>query len=182
MAWVVLIPKNYSLFIWNSNVTGHPVLYLAALPPAPIAVIYLYIFSVGVPIFISGFLLFLHFPLPLVISVWMMSSLFCFFNNLFIYLFLATLGLCCCMWAVSSCGERGLPSGCGPHAVRCGGFSYCRLQTLGTWASVAVAHGPLVKKCRIFPDQGSNWCALHWQANSYPLYPQRNPLFVVLLA
>ena len=26
----------------------------------------------------------------------------------FIYLFLAVLGLCCCAWAFSSCGERGL--------------------------------------------------------------------------
>ena len=25
-----------------------------------------------------------------------------------IYLFLAALGLCCCAWAFSSCGERGL--------------------------------------------------------------------------
>ena len=34
-----------------------------------------------------------------------------FFNKfiyLFIYLFLAALGLCCCMRASSSCGERGL--------------------------------------------------------------------------
>ena len=28
--------------------------------------------------------------------------------NLFIYLFLAALGLHCCAWAFSSCGERGL--------------------------------------------------------------------------
>ena len=27
---------------------------------------------------------------------------------LFIYLFLAALGLCCCTWAFSSCGEQGL--------------------------------------------------------------------------
>ena len=30
------------------------------------------------------------------------------FSNIFIYLFLAALGLCCCMWAFSSCGEWGL--------------------------------------------------------------------------
>ena len=30
-------------------------------------------------------------------------------GNLFIYLFfLAALGLCCCLWAFSSCGEQGL--------------------------------------------------------------------------
>ena len=28
--------------------------------------------------------------------------------NLFIYLFLAALGLRCCVWAFSSCGEQGL--------------------------------------------------------------------------
>ena len=32
---------------------------------------------------------------------------------LFIYLFLAVLGLLCCPQALSSCGERGLLSGCG---------------------------------------------------------------------
>ena len=31
-----------------------------------------------------------------------------FFFNKFIYLFLAVLGLCCCTWAFSSCGEQGL--------------------------------------------------------------------------
>ena len=32
-----------------------------------------------------------------------------FLKNEFIYyLFLATLGLCCCVWAFSSCGEQGL--------------------------------------------------------------------------
>ena len=36
-----------------------------------------------------------------------MYVLFFFLINLF-YLFLAALGLCCCMRAFSSCGERGL--------------------------------------------------------------------------
>ena len=31
-----------------------------------------------------------------------------FLIDLFIYLFLAALGLRCCVWAFSSCGERGL--------------------------------------------------------------------------
>ena len=52
---------------------------------------------------------------------------------LFIYfLSLAALGLCCCTRAFSSCGER---------ASHCGGFSCCGAWTLGTQASVAVAHG-----------------------------------------
>ena len=33
---------------------------------------------------------------------------FLIFKNIYIYLFLATWGLCCCAWAFSSCGERGL--------------------------------------------------------------------------
>ena len=39
-----------------------------------------------------------------------MAFLFFFFNLFiyFIYLFLAALGLCCCTWAFSSCGEQGL--------------------------------------------------------------------------
>ena len=37
--------------------------------------------------------------------------LFFFLINLFIFnLFLAALGLCCCMWAFSSCSEQGLLS------------------------------------------------------------------------
>ena len=32
-----------------------------------------------------------------------------FLINLFVYLFMAALGLRCCAWAFSICGERGLP-------------------------------------------------------------------------
>ena len=35
-------------------------------------------------------------------------AFFFFFINLFIYLFLSVLGLCCCMQAFFSCSERGL--------------------------------------------------------------------------
>ena len=37
-----------------------------------------------------------------------LNSFFFFLIDLFIYLFLAALGLCCCVRAFSSCGERGL--------------------------------------------------------------------------
>ena len=41
-----------------------------------------------------------------IVIVWVC---FIFFKiNLFIYLFLAALGLRCCAWAFSSCSERGL--------------------------------------------------------------------------
>ena len=42
--------------------------------------------------------------------------------------------------------------------------------------SVAVAHGPSCSAaCGIFPDQGSNPCPLHWQADSQPLRHQGSP-------
>ena len=50
------------------------------------------------------------------------------------YLFLAELGLRCCMQAFASCGERGLLSGCGAVASLCGGFSGDRAQALGVQA------------------------------------------------
>ena len=38
---------------------------------------------------------------------------------------------------------------------------------LGTWASVAVVHRLSCSvACEICQDQGSNPCALHWQADS----------------
>ena len=48
------------------------------------------------------------------------------------YLFMFALGLCCCVQAFSSCGER---------ASHCGGFSCCGAWVLGEQASVVVARG-----------------------------------------
>ena len=53
---------------------------------------------------------------------------------LFMYLFVAVLGLHCCARACSSCGEPGPPSSCGVWASHCSGFSRCGAQALGTWA------------------------------------------------
>ena len=42
--------------------------------------------------------------------------------------------------------------------------------------SLIVAHGPSCSAaCGIFPDQGSNPCPLHWQADSQPLRHQGSP-------
>ena len=64
---------------------------------------------------------------------------FSFFLNLFylfIYLFLAVLGLCCCTRAFSGCGERGLLF----RLVR--GLSLVVVRRLPTAvASLVVAHG-----------------------------------------
>ena len=65
--------------------------------------------------------------------------LFVCFDKL-IYLFLAALGLRCCTWAFSSCGERGLlfvAAGSLLIAVA----SRCGAQSLGAWVSVVVACG-----------------------------------------
>ena len=52
----------------------------------------------------------------------------------------------------SAVAERGLSS-CGSRALEC--------------SSVVVAHGLSCSvTCEIFPDQGSNLCPLHWQADS----------------
>ena len=64
------------------------------------------------------------------------------FLLLYIYLFLTALELRCCMWAFSSCGERGLLF----VAVRrllivVGGCSCCGARALGGRASVVVTHG-----------------------------------------
>ena len=50
-----------------------------------------------------------------------------------------------------------------------------RLQ--GTQASVVVVPGLSCSTgCEIFPNQGSNPCLLHWQADSWPLSYQKSPI------
>ena len=45
-------------------------------------------------------------------------------------------------------------------------------------SSVVVAHGPSCSAaCGMFPDQGSNPCPLHWQADSQPLRRQGSPSY-----
>ena len=68
------------------------------------------------------------------------ESLFLLLINLFI-LFLAALGLRCCAWAFSSCGEQGLLFVAVRWASHCSGFSCCGAWALGVWASVLVARG-----------------------------------------
>ena len=88
---------------------------------------------------------------------------------------MAVLGLRFCARAFSSCGKRAHSSS------RCAGLSLSRpllLRSTGSRraGSVAVAHGPSCSAaCGIFPDQGSNPCPLHWQADSQPLRHQGSP-------
>ena len=113
--------------------------------------------------------------------VYLANYSLCFFKkNKFIYLFMAVLGLRFCARAFSNCSKWGHSSS------RCAGLSLSRpllLRSTGSRraGSVAVAHGPSCSAaCGIFPDQGSNPCPLHRQADSQPLRHQGSPTPCVL--
>ena len=61
-----------------------------------------------------------------------------FFSNLFIYLFLAVLGLRCCARAFLQLRRVGATLRCGARASHYSGFSCCGARALGTQASVVV--------------------------------------------
>ena len=69
----------------------------------------------------------------------------------------------------------------GHSSSRCTGLALSRpllLRSTGSRCagSVVVAHGPSCSAaCGIFPDQSSNPCPLHWQADSQPLRHQGSP-------
>ena len=75
----------------------------------------------------------------------------------------------------------------GHSSSRCAGLSLSRpllLRSTGSRCagSVIVPHGPSCSAaCGIFPDQGSNPCPLHWQADSQPLCHQGSPVFLKII-
>ena len=101
---------------------------------------------------------------------------FFFFN--FIYL-LIYLWLC---WVFASVRGLSPVAASGGHSSsQCAGLSLSRplsLRSTGSrrTGSAIVAHGPSRSAaCGILPDQGSNPCPLHWQADSQPLRHQGSP-------
>ena len=103
------------------------------------------------------------------------------FINLLIY-FLAVLGLRFCARAFSSCGEWGplFITVCGPLTFTAFLVAEHKLQTrrlssCGSRPSCSAA-------CGIFPDQGSNPCPLHRQADSQPLHHQGSPRVAIFKA
>ena len=72
----------------------------------------------------------------------------------------------------------------GHSSSRCAGLTLSRpllLRSTGSRraGSVVVAHGlSCSAACGIFPDEGSNPCPLHWQADSQPLRHQGSPIFL----
>ena len=101
---------------------------------------------------------------------------FWFFFLIFIYLWL-------CWVFISVRGLSPVVAGGGHSSSRCEGLSLSRpllLRSTGSRraGSAIVAHGPSCSAaCGIFPDQGSNPCPLHWQADSQPLRHQGSPTF-----
>ena len=96
--------------------------------------------------------------------------------NLFIYFYF---WLC---WVFVSVGGLSLVAASGGHSSsRCADLSLSRpllLRSTGSRhaGSVVVTHGPSCSAaCGILPDQGSNPCPLHWQADSQPLRYQGSP-------
>ena len=102
------------------------------------------------------------------------SGFFVFFLNLFIYFWL-------CWVFVSVRGISPVAASGGHSSSRCAGLSLSRPLLLRSTGSrraspVVVAHGPSRSAaCGILPDQGSNPCPLHWQADSQPLRHQGSP-------
>ena len=106
--------------------------------------------------------------------LWLSYHLFLKKFYLFIYLWL-------CWVFVSVRGLSPVAASGGHSSSQCTGLSPSRpllLQSTGSRhaGSVVVAHGPSCSAaCGILPDQGSNSCPLHWQADSQPLCHQGSP-------
>ena len=102
------------------------------------------------------------------------------FPNFAFYLFIYFyLWLC---WVFAPVRGPPLVAASGGHSSsRCAGLSLLRpllLRSTGSRGagSVIVAHGPSCSMaCGFLPDQGSNLCPLHWQADSQPPRHQGSP-------
>ena len=108
--------------------------------------------------------------------------------GLFIYLFIYLIYLWLC-WVFISVRGLSLVAASGGHSSSwCMGLSLSQpllLRSTGSRraGSVIVAHRPSCSAaCGIFPDQGSNPCPLHWQAESQPLCTREAPFFLFIVS
>ena len=113
------------------------------------------------------------------------SFLFIYLFLNFIYLFIFIYG---CVGSSFLCEGFSLVAASGDHSSSlCVGLSLSwpvLLRSTGSRraGSIIVAHGPSCSAaCGIFPDQGSNPCPLHWQADSQPLRHQGSPTLLILI-
>ena len=130
---------------------------------------------------------YLHFKIKIVSNhFYLFYFIFCFnylfiYFNFCVYLFIYLFILWLCWVFVSVRGLSPVAASGGHSSSRCAGLSLLRpllLRSTGSrrTGSVIVAHGPSCSAaCGIFPDQGSNPCPLHWQADSQPLRHQGSP-------
>ena len=114
-----------------------------------------------------------------------LAVIFFFFLNFWVIYLFIYLWLC---WVFVSVRGLSLVAASGGHSSsQCAGLSLSRpllLRSTGSrcTGSVIVAHGPSCSAAfGIFPDQGSNPCPLHWQADSQPLCHQGSPLLWFLI-
>ena len=105
---------------------------------------------------------------------------------MFMYLFLAVLGLHCCMEAFSSCGEQWLllVAACG-LLIAVASLAERGLLVQGFQqhtGSVVVMHGLSCPVAHgIFSDQGSNTCLLHWQVILNHWTTREAPVYFLIL-
>ena len=107
---------------------------------------------------------------------------FFFFLNVMMHLFIYLFPyLWLCRVFVSVRGLSLVTASGGHSSSWCAGLSLSQPLLLQSTSSrcagsAIVAHGLSCSvACGIFPDQGSNPCPLHWQADSQPLRPQGSP-------
>ena len=118
----------------------------------------------------------------------------------FMYL-LAALGLCCCQWAFSSCGECGLlsPQGvcrliavvflvkehrlqvCGPQQLRPGGLNSCSLWAPGLGLSSCGTWAQLLCGMQDLPIPGIKPMSLALKGRFLTIGPPGKPLYYFLI-
>ena len=128
------------------------------------------------------------------LTLWPWASHLTFFASFFFflkeflhfyYLFIYFIYFWLCWVFVSVQGLSLVVASGGHSSLRCTGLSLSwplllRSTSSRRAGSVVVAHGPgCSAACGIFPDQGSNPCPLHWQADSQPLRHQGSPLCLI---
>ena len=127
----------------------------------------------------------MHFAFVYVINPILHYYYYFFFKGIPLFLFYLFIYFWLCWVFVSVQGLSLVAASGGHSSLRCAGLSLSRpllLQSTGSRCagSVVVAHGPSCSAaCGIFPDQGSNLCPLHWQADSRPLRHQGSPYIII---
>ena len=112
--------------------------------------------------------------------------IFFFFKEFLFFIIYLLIYFQLCWVFVSVQGLSPVAASGGHSSSRCAGLSLSRpllLRSTGSRraGSVVVAHASSCSTAYgIFPDQGSNPCPLHWQADSQPLRHQGSPKIIFI--